>query len=137
MDQIDCQIVNNLRVNGKLTNVELGSILHISSQAVGKRRIKLEAERKISQYTILSDAYKTAFIEVYLNNNEFKQFEKAILELKLDIEMHKISGGYCYMIILNQINNLFEENLEQLLNAIEMFARYKVNTSVRRITQDN
>lgn len=133
MDQIDYQIIELLKINGKLSNTELSKQLYISSQAIGKRRIKLEAQKMINNYTIDSLIYKTAFIEIYMNNSNFKQFEQSIKSLDYHLELHKIIGSYCYFIKFDQVVDKFDDSLDQLVTVIEGYARYKINISSKRI----
>ncbi len=133
MDQIDYQIVKQLRKNGKLSNTELGNKLHISSQAIGKRRTKLEKEGIISDYSVQCSLYKTAFIEIYMNNSNFKQFETAVKATGFDLELNKVFGNYCYLIKYEELTDYFDLNLSLLIEVIEVYARYKVNFCTRVI----
>ncbi len=71
IDEIDYKIIELLKRNGKLSNTQLSNRLFISSQAIGKRRSKLEHKGIITQYTNNSSLYKIAFIEIYMNNSKF------------------------------------------------------------------
>ncbi len=133
MDNIDYQIIGLLKANGKLSNVELGEILHLSSQAVGVRRTKLERASIITKYTISSNLYKTCFIEIYLNDNNFSQFEAAISSFEAELKLYKISGAYCYLLIYEEVAEVFDQSLAELLVVVEQYARYKVNTSLRQV----
>lgn len=133
MDQIDYQIIALLKNDGKLSNTELSNLLYISSQAIGKRRNKLEVDRVITSYSINSSAYKTAFIEIYMNGSNFSQFEEDIQSLDYLIELHKIAGSYCYLISFEQITSEFDDSLDKILKVIEKYGRYKVNISTKRI----
>lgn len=133
MDQVDYKIIELLKADGSLSNTELSKQLFISSQAVGKRRRSLEKSQVISDYTIKSSVYKTAFIEVYMNSSKFSQFEAAIINLDYKLEFHKIAGSYCYLIIFERASCRFDEDLNDLLSVIEEYARYKVNISCKRI----
>lgn len=134
MDQIDYQIIKYLKENGKLSNVELGEKLHMSSQAIRIRRSKLEKSNNIMSYSISSPIYKLAFIEVYLNSNCFEKFEADIVKFGSSCKLHKISGSYCYMLIYEELTNKFDASLIKVLTTIEQHGRYKVNTSVKVIS---
>ncbi len=134
MDQIDYQIIKLLKLNGKLSNVELGEKLHMSSQAIGIRRSKLESANDIISYSISSPIYKTAFIEVYLNNNNFDRFESDIIKHGSCCKLHKISGSFCYLLIYEELIEKFDQTLTDVLATIEQHGRYKVNTSIKVVS---
>lgn len=133
MDQIDIEIIKLLKANGKLPNTELANKLHISSQAIGKRRMRLEVRNTISDYTISSSIYKTAFIEVYMNNSKFEEFESVINNVGAVSNLHKISGSYCYLIIFEELTEDFDNSLQALIKQIEPYGRYKINTSMYQV----
>ncbi len=76
IDEIDYKIIEILKCNGKQSNTQLSNRLFISSHAICKRRSKLEKQGIITQYPINFSLYKTAFIEIYMNNSKFNQLEK-------------------------------------------------------------
>lgn len=133
MDHIDYRIIALLKKDGKLSNTELSNLLYISSQAIGKRRNRLEADRLITNYSINSSVYKTAFIEIYMNGSNFTQFEEDIQSLDYFIELHKIAGSYCYLIRFEQTVSEFDDSLNNILKVIEKYARHKVNISIKHI----
>lgn len=135
MDQIDTDIIKKLKINGKLTNTDLANNLHISSQAIGKRRKRLEDSKFISNYTISSSIYKTAFIEVYMNKSNFEEFELAIVNVKTVSAIHKISGSYCYLLIFEELTADFDNSLQHVVKQIESYGRYKINTSMYQVQQ--
>lgn len=134
MDQIDIDIIKQLKVNGKLTNTDLANKLHISSQAIGKRKVRLEALGAISDYTISSKLFKTAFIEVYMSNTKFEEFEVKMTNVHTVSNLHKISGSYCYLIIFEELIDEFDNSLQCLVKKIEPYGRYKINTSICQVS---
>ncbi len=132
MDKVDKQLIMLLKNNGKLSNVELGEQLYISSQAVGKRRKNLETKGIIKSYTIAVASEEKAFVEIYLNDNSFNTFESNLLANFSNIELHKISGAYCYLLIVSGNIEDFDEKLVKILHFIEKYARYRVNKSTRQ-----
>ncbi len=104
MDIIDRKILKILSKNAKATATEIGAVVNLSVPAVNKRIQKLENEKVIKSYMVLTDAKKVdksviAFVLVVL---QYGQGVDTLLEYVNDdfdiLECYAITGEYDYII---------------------------------------
>ncbi|MFN3524476.1 MAG: Lrp/AsnC family transcriptional regulator [Paracoccus sp. (in: a-proteobacteria)] len=106
LDRIDIRILHELQKNGRITNVELADLVHLSPSPCLMRVKKLQQAGYISGYSALIDVAKlgpvlTVFTEVTLKNHrqiDFARFQQALEKIDEAIECHLVSGGYDYLI---------------------------------------
>ena len=106
LDRIDIRILHELQKNGRITNVELAELVHLSPSPCLQRVKKLQSEGYISGYSAQIDVAKlgqtlTVFTEVTLKNHrqiDFARFQQAAEKVEEIIECHLISGGYDYLL---------------------------------------
>jgi DNA-binding Lrp family transcriptional regulator len=106
LDRIDIRILHELQKNGRITNVELAELVHLSPSPCLQRVKKLQSEGYISGYAALIEVAKlgqtlTVFTEVTLKSHrqvDFSRFEQAAKNVPEVIECHLISGGYDYLL---------------------------------------
>lgn len=105
LDRIDIRILHELQKNGRITNVELADLVHLSPSPCLMRVKKLQQAGYITGYAAQIDIAKlgptiTVFTEVTLKNHrqiDFARFQQAVEKIKEVIECHLISGGYDYL----------------------------------------
>lgn len=106
LDSADIRILNELQNDAKITNKELGTILHLSPTAVFERIKKLEKNGLIRNYAAILDRKilgkeLLVICQIRLvrhsqqNIEEFEKQIKAIDEIK---ECFHISGDYDYVL---------------------------------------
>ena len=106
LDKIDIRILSELQKNGRISNVELADLVHLSPSPCLMRVKKLQAEGFITGYSAQIDVSKlgqtlTIFTEVTLKHhqqNDFARFLSAIQKVDSVIECHLVSGGYDYLV---------------------------------------
>ena len=106
LDRIDIRILHELQKNGRITNVELADLVHLSPSPCLQRVKKLQTEGFISGYSAQIDVARlgqtlTVFTEVTLKNHrqiDFARFQQAAEKVDEIIECHLISGGYDYLL---------------------------------------
>ena len=106
LDRIDIRILHELQKNGRITNVELADLVHLSPSPCLMRVKKLQKSGYITGYSAQIDIAKlgptlTVFTEVTLKNHrqiDFSRFQQAIEKIEEAIECHLISGGYDYLV---------------------------------------
>lgn len=106
LDKIDIKILSELQKNGRISNVELAELVHLSASPCLMRVKKLQAEGYITGYSAQIDVSKlgqtlTVFTEITLKNhrqNDFARFLTTVEKIDSVIECHLVSGGYDYLV---------------------------------------
>jgi DNA-binding Lrp family transcriptional regulator len=106
LDKIDIKILSELQKNGRISNVELADLVHLSPSPCLMRVKKLQAEGFITGYSAQIDVSKlgqplTVFTEITLRNhhqNDFARFLASVEKVNSVIECHLVSGGYDYLV---------------------------------------
>lgn len=106
LDRIDIKILYELQKNGRITNVELAELVHLSPSPCLMRVKKLQAEGYIIGFSAQINIAKlgqtlTVFTEVTLKNHrqiDFSRFLAAIEKVDSIVECHLVSGGYDYLL---------------------------------------
>lgn len=106
LDRIDIKILHELQRNGRITNVELAELVHLSPSPCLMRVKKLQTEGYIEGYSAQINIGKlgqtlTVFTEITLKNHrqaDFARFLGAVEKIDQLIECHVVSGGYDYLL---------------------------------------
>lgn len=106
LDRIDIRILHELQKNGRITNVELAELVHLSPSPCLTRVKKLQKAGYITGYSAQINIAKlgstiTVFTEVTLKNHrkmDFEQFQRAAEKVEEIVECHLVSGGYDYLL---------------------------------------
>lgn len=106
LDRIDLKILAELQRNGRITNVELAELVHLSPSPCLMRVKKLQQAGYITGYAGQIDVAKlgetlTVFTEFTLKNHrqiDFARFQEAVENIDSCLECHLISGGYDYLV---------------------------------------
>lgn len=106
LDKIDIKILVELQKNGRITNIELAELVHLSPSPCLMRVKKLQAEGYITGYSAQIDIAKlgqmlTVFTEITLRNHrqiDFVRFLGALEKIDSVVECHLASGGYDYLV---------------------------------------
>ena len=105
LDRIDLKILAELQRNGRITNVELADLVHLSPSPCLMRVKKLQKAGYITGYAAQIDMAKlgetlTVFTEFTLTNHrqlDFARFQEALEKVDSCVECHLVSGGYDYL----------------------------------------
>ena len=105
LDRIDLKILLELQKNGRITNVELADLVHLSPSPCLMRVKKLQTEGYIAGYSAQIDVSKlgqtlTVFTEITLKNHrqiDFARFLATVDKIDEVMECHLVSGGYDYL----------------------------------------
>ncbi|CAM3192179.1 Lrp/AsnC family transcriptional regulator [Sporolactobacillus spathodeae] len=100
MDEIDFNILSELQENARLTMIELGRKVGLTSPTVTERVRRLEEQGVIKQYTTQVSAEKlgrhvTAYI--LMEPKDCKQYVQFAASHPDVIECHRIAGMYSYL----------------------------------------
>jgi DNA-binding Lrp family transcriptional regulator len=125
LDRIDIRILYELQRNGRVTNVELAELVHLSPSPCLMRVQKLQAAGYILGYSAQIDVAKlgqtlTVFTEVTLKNHrqiDFARFLAVIEKVEAVVECHLVSGGYDYLLkcVTSGITQ-YQEIMERLVD---------------------
>lgn len=105
LDRIDIRILAELQRNGRITNVELAELVHLSPSPCLTRVKKLQKSGYITGYSAQINVARlgetlTVFTEFTLKNHrqiDFARFQEALEKIDSCVECHLISGGYDYL----------------------------------------
>jgi len=106
MDDVDKKILVRLQQDGRITNLELSRLIHLSPAATLERVRKLEQTGIIRGYMakLDPDALQLGllvFVQVTLDRTSpgiFDDFSKAIKSIPQISECHMVAGGFDYLI---------------------------------------
>jgi DNA-binding Lrp family transcriptional regulator len=106
LDAIDRLILDQLQINGKLTNVELAQRVHLSPSACLRRVKQLEESGVIAQYVALLNpkavgAHGTSFTIINLasmNNALQESFEQSVRQEPQILDCYYVAGSNDYLI---------------------------------------
>ena len=106
LDKIDIKILSELQKNGRISNVELAELVHLSPSPCLMRVKKLQTEGFITGYSAQIDVAKlgqtlTVFTEITLRNHrqiDFSRFLTTVENIDAVVECHLVSGGYDYLV---------------------------------------
>ena len=106
LDKIDVKILCELQKNGRISNVELAELIHLSPSPCLMRVKRLQTEGFITGYSAQIDVSKlgqtlTVFAEITLKNHrqiDFARFLTTIEKMDSVVECHLVSGGYDYLV---------------------------------------
>lgn len=128
-DPIDLKILKILKTDSRLSNKDIGQLVHRTGQAVGSRIARMQDEGTIQKYTIALNHPTTQFIRVMMQNNDFEKFEAFVMQFTAIESCYKVCGSACYMLVAhfdNQAINLFIEQLSE-------WGQYSVDSVVKTI----
>lgn len=129
MDKKDRAIVDLLKINSRMSWKEIGEKVFLSGQAVGLRVQSLLDRGVIERFTVSEYYESEQFITIYMNGSRFEEFENMVSCFAAVEALHKITGDGCYFIH----TRFAAAELEQFLQQVALYARYKVSHNLRRI----
>lgn len=126
LDRIDINILCQLQKNGRVTNVELAELVHLSPSPCLIRVKKLQEAGYITGYSAQINLKRLGeslmvFTEVTLKNHrqiDFARAQAAFENIDNCVECHLISGGYDYLLkfITSGVVD-YQEIMERLLSS--------------------
>ena len=136
LDRLDVKILEALQQNGRLSNVELSEVVHLSPSQCQRRRQKLEESGIIQRYVAQLDPEKVglgvmALVSVSLDKHSEKiaeEFRAAIVEYPEVLECWGVAGDADYMlkVIASDLKAFADITLHRLLN-LPMVSNVKSN----------
>lgn len=134
-DEVDLKILDILEQNSRMTWKEIGSLVHMTGQAVASRIDKLEQLGILEGFTVKINRHLlgnsiTALVTVFMKTTNHASFHNFVHSRKEIIEAFRVSGEGCYslkIVVPTQVD------LVELLDKILTFGNYKVNLSIEKI----
>lgn len=124
LDRIDCNILNELQKNGRVSNINLSKQVGLSPTPCLERVRRLEKEGYIHGYTALVEPKQVGvnllvFIEVTLSrgiSSIFDEFSRSVANLPEIQECHLVSGDFDYLLKVRASDmNSYRELINELL----------------------
>ncbi|MCK8047050.1 Lrp/AsnC family transcriptional regulator [Shewanella sp. 1CM18E] len=106
MDKFNERILQELAINGRITNAELAQKIGLSASACLRRVQELESKSIIKGYRVVLDnnalgrgfvAYVTVGLSTHTSQAQ-KSFEDAISLSREVVECHNVTGGFEYLL---------------------------------------
>ena len=106
IDRIDCNILNHLQKNGRLTNAELANLVSVSPATCHRRTQRLFVENIIVSVRAAVSPHKVeraalVMVGVVLDRStpkSFAEFEAAIRKLDVVLDCHLVAGDFDYFL---------------------------------------
>ncbi len=124
VDEIDLQLLQALRHNGRRSQEELSELLSLSRPAIRERMRRLEAAGVLTRYTVDVNwehlGYPLlAFIRVRTKSGDCRVFAEQVMELSSDSAAvdtcHRITGKWCLLV---KVRARSSSDLEELVAQI-------------------
>lgn len=128
LDKIDRKILKLLQNDGRISNVKLAEMIHLSPTPCLERVKRLEKEGFIKNYVAILDpkmldAALVSFIEVSLDRTTTRaldNFRDVVLKMDEVQECHMVAGGFDYLIKVRTSNmEHYRRFLGEKLSTIE------------------
>jgi Lrp/AsnC family leucine-responsive transcriptional regulator len=134
-DELDLKIIDMLKINSKISLRVIGENIHLTSQAVSNRIIRLQDLGLITQYTICTNDTLlgkniTAYITIFMKTTKHEQLIKFIKSNTIIEEAHRISGDGCYLL---KVICCTMDEINLLLDHISEYGTYRLNLSTSTI----
>lgn len=106
IDRIDRRILNELQVDGRMTNAELAERIGLAPTSTSERLKRLQKSGFITGFTARLDPHMVGlgllvFVEVSLDKTTpdvFEKFSKAVRQSREVLECHMVAGGFDYLV---------------------------------------
>ena len=105
LDRIDRRLLMTLQENGRISNQELATAVHLSPAQCNRRHRRLERLGYVKRYETRLDADRlglgvTAFVHLTMERGQFKevqQFQRTIERMPEILECHAVTGDFDYV----------------------------------------
>lgn len=142
-DEIDRNIIDELRKNSRLSMSELGRKVNLSSPSVTERVRRMESFGIIKSYTLEVDYEKLGLpiqciVEATIKNGEYDRFKKYIKTLPNVEFCYRVAGNACFMLKLQFPSfakaEAFIEEVNPFAQTVTHFIFSEVPTEMRMDT---
>ncbi len=141
-DELDRAILEELQVNGRMSNADLARKVHLSQPAIHQRLKKLEKRGIIKRVVAVLNRQAIGydllgFIHVSLESHlpeSMQAFQQAICEMDAVLECHHLTGDYDVLLKVVALDHQDLERLvyEKIMN-LPGVQRIQTNVVVREV----
>ncbi len=141
-DELDRAILEELQVNGRISNADLARKVHLSQPAIHNRLKKLEKRGIIQEVVAVLNRQSIGydllgFIHVSLENHlpdKVHAFQQAICEMSEVLECHHLTGDYDVLLKVVALDQQdFEHLVYQKIMTLPGVQRIQTNMVVREV----
>jgi DNA-binding Lrp family transcriptional regulator len=146
MDTYDRTILDVLQREGRISNVQLASRVHLSESACLRRVRALEEKGLIERYTAVVNQQKagfpgSVFVSIMLQRQDqadLQAFEEAVREVPEVIECYLMTGEFDYLlrVVVSDAAD-FERVHSQHLTRLPGVARVQSSFALRTVTKSS
>lgn len=141
LDVVDRQILQRLRANGRISNVELAEAVGLSPSACLRRVKLMERSGRIRGYTAIVDSGEGGGIVVIVQitlerqtEEAFDRFEKAVRRHAEIRECYLMTGGADYLIRVEADSAAdYEKIHKEILSRLPGISRINSSFAIRRV----
>lgn len=123
-------ILQRLKINSRMSWQQIGKEVHLTGQAVAARVLQMEEQGVITGYTIRQDKLQRHFVTVYMESNNFEQFELFLKNEPNVDQAYKVAGEGCYQLVIIVSD---QDQLDQFLQLLIRFGKYKIASSIKTV----
>ena len=113
LDEIDIEILELLRKNGRISHENIKKKLNLTRPAMHRRIYKMEDAGFIKGYNVIIDWQKIGYnVDTYVlakvNTNDFAKLISKIMDIRDDkfkiFECYRVTGEHCIMLRIKTVN---------------------------------
>jgi Lrp/AsnC family transcriptional regulator, leucine-responsive regulatory protein len=144
IDRTDKAILNELQIDGRLSNSELSKRVHLSESACLRRVKILEESGVVERYALIVNQAKVGkpgnvFVEITLESQkqeDLAAFERSVKEVPEVMECYLMTGGFDYLLRLVIADTAdFERIHRDVLTRLPKVARVRSSIALRSVTK--
>ncbi len=149
LDRTDRAILGGLQRNGRMTNVELARLVHLSPSAAHRRVRRLEAAGVIDRYVALLDKAEiglptSVLVEISLSSQReevLDAFEAAVVQIPEVMSCYLMAGAADYLILVvcadvADYERLHRSQIALLPGVTRLRSNFAIRTVVERTAYD-
>lgn len=140
IDEIDKKILDELNNNSRLSIIELGRRVNLTSPSVSERVRQMESVGVIKKYALEVNHEKLGLpihciIEATIKNGNYNSFKSYIENLPNVEFCYRITGNACYMLKIHFENfakaEEFIDTVSTIAQTVTHFILSKIQTNIR------
>lgn len=128
LDKLHYAILNELQLNARASNAEIGRKIGLTAPAVAERIRKLQEAGIIKGFSVVMDYSKLEYLQnvlitIKLQPNMVPSFLKETEKIEGIIKMFHTTGDYCFFL------HMFLKSTQQLTLALDQLGKFSETTT--------